>query len=209
MRNYTDKQLLDRFRSLQSASERALGLPKNLIIGVRSQADTPDAFDDKIYVFINGEFKLVAQCTTNPGAPVLLGGWKKYNSKGAAILKADEIYYDAFRKSNPKLGIPLHNGKMTALIQVKKMLYYRDGNNDNKIDETGTIYFDNYATNIHFNNYDLWTKIKNTLIGGWSAGCQVLNDAEKYRQLLDLFEDEPITYCLLKEFVPTVSENFA
>lgn len=202
VKNYTDNQILDRVKSLKSYNV-SRKLPKYLIVGIRSNEDTPDAFDDKIYLYIDGVFQLVANCTTNPGVPILLGGWRKYNSKGAALLKSDEIYYDAFEKSNPKgnPAIPLHNGKMTALIQMLPMLYYRDGNNNNKNEEVGTIYKGNYSTNIHFNNYDLKTKILNTVVGGWSAGCQVLNQVDKYIKLLSLIPiGVKVTYVLLKEF---------
>lgn len=197
MRNYTDKELIERVKVLPSYN---WVIPKYLIIGVRSKEDTPNVFDDKMYVFIDGVFKMVASCTTNPGSPTLLGGWKKYNKNGAAILKSDEIYYDAYRKSNGG-SIQHHNGKMPCLRQVSKMFYFRDGNNNNKSDEVGDLYFDNYSTNIHFNNYDLKTKIIGTFVNGWSAGCQVLNNAEQYNELLSLMpEKESITYCLLKEF---------
>lgn len=195
---YTNKQLLDRVVSLPSFNKE-IGIPKNLIIGIRSAEDKADEFDDKMYVFIDGNFKLVTSCTTNAGKSVLLGGWKLYNPKGVAVVKSDEIYYDAYKKSNGTT-IPHHRYKMPCLSQVKEMKYFRDGDNDEKTEEQGLVYVGNYATNIHFSNYNLFTKIKTTIIGGWSAGCQVLNDPDKYRELLALFNDEPITYCLLKEF---------
>lgn len=192
---YTDNQLLERVKSFK----RYNGIPKNLIIAIRSKADTPNVFDDKMYVYINGVFQMVASCTTNPGGPILTGGWKKYNKKGAAVLKADEIYYDTYRKSNG-VTIPHHHGKMPCLRQVLPMAYYRDGNNDGKTDAIGAIEIANNSTNIHFNSYNIWNKLKTTIIGMWSAGCQVLNDSNEYNRLLSLFGNEPITYCLLNEF---------
>jgi len=195
---YTDNQLIERFKSLPSYNA-AKGIPHNLVIGVRSAEDIADAFDDKIYVYVDGKFQLVANCTTNPGKSVLLGGWKSYSKLGAAIVKADEIYYDAYKKSNGK-DIPHHKYKMQCLSQVKPIKYYRDGDNDAKTEEIGSVYFANYATNIHFNNYDLWTKIKGLFVGAWSAGCQVLNEADKYRKMLEVIDNDFVTYCLLKEF---------
>lgn len=192
---YTDNELLSRVKSLP----RYKGMPKNLIIAVRSKSDTPNVFDDKMYVYINGVFQMVASCTTNPGGPILTGGWKKYNNKGAAVLKADEIYYDTYRKSNGTT-IPHHHGKMPCLRQVLPMAYYRDGNNNSKTDAVGAIEIANNSTNIHFNSYNIWNKLKTTIIGMWSAGCQVLNDSNEYNRLLNLFSNEPITYCLLNEF---------
>ena len=192
---YSDSELLNRVKSLP----RYRGMPKNLIIAVRSKTDTPNVFDDKMYVYINEKFVMVTSCTTNPGAPILTGGWKKYNKKGAAVLKADEIYYDTYRRSNGTT-IRHHNGKMPCLRQVKPMAYYRDGNNDTKTDTVGNIEIANNSTNIHFNSYNIWNKIKTTIVGVWSAGCQVLNDSNDYNRLINLFGDEPVSYALLNEF---------
>jgi len=196
MRTFTDAELIDRMKALPSFK----GIPKNLVIGVRSKDDATNIFDDKLFVYINKEFRLVASCTTNPGGPILMGGWKKFNSDGAAILKADEIYYDAYLKTDGSKERPHHNGKMQCLRQVKPMYYYRDNDNDGKAEEIGKKYFANYGTNIHFNSYNIWNKIKNQFIGDWSAGCQVLNVSDEYIKLLSLMDNDFITYCLLKEF---------
>jgi hypothetical protein len=199
VRNYTSKQLLDKVKSLPSFNSKR-GIPKNLIIAVRSNEDTPDVFDDKMYMFLNGTFQFVTSCTTNPGGPVLLGGWRKYNKLGAAVLKSDEIYYDAYMKSNGT-SIRHHNGKMPCLRQIKSMKYHRDGDNDNKSEELGQVYIDNYATNIHLNSYNFLNKLVRQFIGEWSAGCQVLNVAQDYTRMLSIYPfNEPITYSLLKEF---------
>lgn len=196
MRNYTDEELLNRMKSLPSFKF----MPKQLVIGVRSKDDQTNIFDDKLYVFINKEFKLVTSCTTHPGGPILMGGWKKFNKDGAAILKTDEVYHDAYLKTDGSAQRPHHNGKMQCLRQVKPMYYFRDSDNDGKAEEIGQKYFANYQTNIHFNSYNLWNKIKNQFIGDWSAGCQVMNDSEDYNKFLSLFDSDFITYCLLKEF---------
>ena len=80
------------------------------------------------------------------------------------------------------------------------MAYYRDGNNDTKTDTVGQIEIANNSTNIHFNSYNIWNKIKTTIVGVWSAGCQVLNDSNDYNRLINLFGDEPVSYALLNEF---------
>ena len=199
VKDYTDLEILDRVKSLPSCI-KTKALPQYLVVGIRSNEDEPNKFDDKIYLFINGQFCLVTSCTTNAGTPSLLGGYKKYNSKGAAVIKSDEIYYDAFQKSDGK-KVPHHSGKMQCLRQIKSIKYYRDGNNNSKIDEVGEIELANNSTNIHFNNYDLTTKLIGQVIGGWSAGCQVLNIGEDYNKLLELIPYEiKVTYALLKEF---------
>jgi hypothetical protein len=201
VKNYTDQQILDRIKSLPSY-DPVRGIPSNTIVEIRSTEDTPNIFDDKMYPYKDGTNWFVTSCTTNPGGPVLKGGWRKYNSKGAAVLKADEIYYDAYRKSDGKT-IRHHNGRMPCLRQVKPMKYYRDGNNDGKTDAIGSIEVANNSTNIHFNSYSVFDKIKNSVtsvIGWWSAGCQVLNVEEDYERLYNLYDDKPITLILLNEF---------
>lgn len=194
VKNYKTKQLLDKVKSLSSYKEIPEG---HWIIAIRSEEDEFDTFDDKLYLFKGEKFIMVTSCTTNPGGPILVGGWKKHNALGAAVIKSNEWYYDAY-----KYG--LHNGKMLALRQVKKMKYFRDNNNNRMIDESGTIYTDIYNTNIHFNSYDVFDKINNTvkkLIGSWSAGCIVLNNEPDYVNLIHKVKDDPfVSLVLIKEF---------
>lgn len=197
VKNYTDKQLIQRMKSLDSF----LYVPKGLhIIAVRSEADTPDVYDDKLYMFIGEKFVGVMPCTTNSGSYGLLN-YFKWNSKGTAIIKFDEVYYNAFMKSDGK-RVRHHNGKVQCLRQIAPLKYYRDRNKDLKVDECGEIYEGNAATNIHPNSYKYRTGIRSWLIGGWSVGCIVVNDLTKYWQLLmaKAVYNEAITLTGLKEF---------
>lgn len=198
VKSYTDKQIFDRIKSLPSYNPKR-GIPDDTVVLIMSNEDTPNIFDDKLYPYIDGVNPFVASCTGNAGGPILTGGWKKYSSKGAAIIARDEIYYDAYRKSDGK-AIRHHNGKMPCLRLVGNLKYYRDNDNDNKAEQLGEPIIANYATNIHLNSYNLWNKVVNTVIGNWSAGCIVLNNAEQYRRLLDIFNDNPITLVVLNEF---------
>lgn len=194
VRNYTDEELITKVKSLPTFKS----IPKDYWLSlVRSQEDSFNTFDDKVYLFKGEKCELVSSCTTNPGGPVLVGGWKKYNKVGAAVIKSNEWYYDGL-----KYG--LHNGKMPALRQVKNFKYYRDGNNDKKIDEVGTIYEAVYNTNFHFNSYSVFDKIKNdvkSLIGEWSAGCIVCNVEDKYEEIINKTKSQAgVSFCLLKEF---------
>lgn len=195
---YTDSQLLNRVKSLPSYDPKR-GLPKQLFIGVRSKAGEPNKFNDKFYLYIDGVFILVSTGTTHPGAPILLGGWKEYDKRGAAIIKSDELYYDSHKKSDGK-KVRHHKDKLPCLRQVGKMLYHRDNNNNDKVEEYGDVYLENNSTNIHLNNYDIFTKVKMIFIGNWSAGCPVLNEADKYRLMLDSVNDDYVSFCLLNEF---------
>lgn len=163
------------------------------LIGVRSKADLPDQFDDKIYLIneinpVKHRF-IETTCTTNPGLY-----WLKnfLNSKGTAVLKPNQ-YINTWQ-----LG--LHKGIYTALVQRKPVTVYRDTNKDNKSDEKGmkedTGYF---GINIHRANSSIMSKV----INQWSAGCQVINDPVSYENIMQECRDSGLkefTYTLLREF---------
>jgi hypothetical protein len=212
VRKYTDKDLLEGSMLVEGFK----GFPKGrFIIGVRSQEDTSNVYDDKFYEYENiGEeftmdpskmlFIRVLTGTTNPGIKILKGGFKSFNPKGAAVLKSNMWYYNVW-----KYG--MHRGKMPALRQRgAEVIVYRDGDMDGKSEELGEPISGWYGINYHMNTYDfsdanldktIWT------IGGWSAGCQVTNEREEYLDQMEWYEDalnsgkqKFVTYCLLREF---------
>ena len=127
VRNYTSTELLNKAKSLKSFK----AIPDGYwFLGVRSNEDAPNVFDDKGYLFRNEQFIKVFPMTTNAGTPYLQGGFLKYNKVGTAHVKANEWYYDLW-----KYG--LHRGKMPALVQVGNILIFRDGDMDNKAEEIG------------------------------------------------------------------------
>lgn len=191
MKNYTDKELLDRVKTLKSYTH----IPELLLIGVRSKADIFNQYDDKFYFYWNRVFITHTTGTTNPGSFSLLGGWKSTNKIGSAIVKSDEIYYDVY-------GYGLHKGKMPALRQIGNMKYFRDNDNDKFSEEIGKEYSGNFATAFHFNDYNIVSKTLKILIGGWSEGCQVANVSEPYNKIINLVKSEKkkVSYALLKEF---------
>ena len=201
VRKYTDKQLLDRVKQLSNYSAIPNG---RWILGVRSNEDMPNYFDDKFYEFEGEKFIRVVTGTTNPGLSILKGGYKHYNKLGAAIVKSDKWYYNVW-----KYG--LHKGKMPALLQIgAKIDVYRDGDNDSKSEELGAAISGWYGINYHTNTYDFRQgslKLTKSSIDGWSAGCQVINEREKYMQQMEWYEaaakskkQEYVTYCLINEF---------
>lgn len=189
VRSYTDKELLDKVKSLPTFK----GFPKDYwILGVQSLEDTFNTFDDKFYVFKGEKFIMVTSGTTNSGSSGLLN-YMKYKLSGTAIWKTNIIYYGLLRGG-------LHKGKMKALRMVKAIYHYRDTNLDKKSDEVGPVYFKNIYANFHFNSYKRGG-IKKWLIGGWSLACQVCNDEEDYYKIIDLcYGQDETTYCLIKEF---------
>ena len=190
VRSYTSEQLLNKVKSLPSFKAFPQGY---WILGVRSNEDEPNKFDDKFYIFRAEEFIKVTSGTTNPGTPILQGGYLKYNKVGAAVVKADEVYYDVW-----KFG--LHQGKMHALKQVGNFIVYRDGDKDGKSEEIGApITGSGYGINFHTCSY--LEKVIGENIGSWSAGCQVVNNTEQYYMIINLIKNQNrITYCLLNEF---------
>jgi hypothetical protein len=192
--NYTDEQLLNKVKSLPDFQY----IPQDYwAIFVASKGDKPDAFDDYCFVYKAEKFQFLSTCTTNPGVPILTGGWKKYTKTGAALIKRNQWMYGCF-----KFG--LHAGKMRALRQIKNIWYHRDNDNDNKSEQLGKPEFALYNTNIHSNSYKLFQKVKvimGTIIGLWSAGCLVLNQQKPYEDLINLTEKQPnFTAVIIDEF---------
>ena len=191
VRPYTDRQLLER---IEAIGGRVPNRGKYLIIGVQSQEDSFNLFDDKFYVFDGNEFKDVSTGTTNPGKTALLY-YDKYNLPGSAVWKTDEYYKDLY--------VPgLHKRKMKALRQSKPILYYRDSDKDQKAEEQGTLFNGVIYANMHGVSYNPYSSIIKTRIGGWSFGCQVWNKMSDYRNMIKATWNRgtAVDYCLLKEF---------
>jgi hypothetical protein len=187
VKNYTDSQLLNKVKSLPSFN----GFPQDFwILGVQSEEDTFNVFDDKFYIFKGQQFIMVTSGTTNAGKNGLMN-YDDYNSEGVAVIKTNEFYYNVW-----KFG--LHKGKMEALKQVRPFLISRDGDKDQKIEEGLSIPVI-CGINFHANTYDFDIKEVKKFIGGWSLGCQVVN--AKYKEIIQLLKPQKIvSYCLLKEF---------
>jgi hypothetical protein len=183
VRNYTTKQLLDRYKSLDTFKY----VPKDIhLILVRSSEDGNDIPDDKCYVFNHEECIDVIPCTTNKG------------NQGTAVMLSNHINYDAH-----KFG--LHRKKMRALRQIKEIPYQRDLTKDGKTNPTGTILKNIIFMNIHGMTYIKGSRIKATKIGGWSEGCLALADNEKYEKMIDMTEhQEAVTSVVLDEWTPKI-----
>ena len=192
VRSYKDDQLLTKVKSLKSFKN----IPEGYwLLGVRSNEDAVDKFDDKVYLFKGETFIMVTSCTTNPGLPVLKGGFLKYNKLGAAVVKADEWYYNVWTYG-------LHMGRMPALKQVGNFIVYRDGNMNGKSEEIGKpIVGAGYGINFHAATYDNNFRGIQEKIGNWSAGCQVVNNKQKHLEIIKLVKAQRrISYVLLNEF---------
>ena len=179
VRNYTNLELLNHVKK----QETFLYIPHDLwILGVRSQEDLTDKFDDKFYIFRGEQFLMVTSGTTNEGL------------KGTAVVASNRWNYEVY-----KYG--LHRGKMKALKQVKSIPYYRDLNHNGKTDSKGKLHVDIIGVNFHGSTYiEGSTKVVEN-IGPWSEGCQVCNRNSDYEKIIKLVKNQPyVTYCLIDEF---------
>ena len=201
VRSYKDSELLEKAKALPNFKK----IPKNRwILGVRSNEDVYNSYDDKFYEFEGEKFIRVLTGTTNAGAGVLRGGFLKYNKKGVAVLKAEEWYYNVW-------SYGLHRGKMPALLQRgRRVKVFRDGNKNKSIEEIGEPELGWFGINYHTNTYNFSLKslkVVNWLIGYWSAGCQVINNRREYIKQIEYYKQAHengtqimVSFCLVNEF---------
>lgn len=200
VKKYSDSQILNRIASLPSFK----GFPSGrYIVGIQSIEDAFNRFDDKFYLFENTgskftkdktlqKFIMVTSGTTNAGVNGLMK-YDDYNPHGVAVIKTNEVYYDAWIYG-------LHRGKIQALRQHKPFLISRDGDKDQKVEEGVSIPV-MCGINFHSNTYNLASKEVKEVIGAWSLGCQVCNNMTDYLKIIELCKPQKVvTYILLKEF---------
>lgn len=170
--------------------------PCNLnIIGIRNNNSEVDKFNDWLILFWrrSGIFYLGAYpITTLPGKYYLIN--KLLNKKGAAILVPGQ-YQGAYQ-------IRKHRGKYDALVQVKPVKVYRDGNKDYKFDFVVTsIDTGLFGMNIH----RAYKKGKAPKVGRTSAGCQVFQCTKDFHEFMHYCHSSSdawgnsFTYTLLEE----------
>lgn len=193
VRKYTTSELLAQVKKAGNYN----GIPNDWwILGVRSNEDSYNVYDDKFYIFKGSVCHFVLTGTTNSGSYGILN-FPKWNKKGVAHIKANEWYYNVWKRG-------LHNGRMPALRQHGPFKVYRDGN---KTKALGDVPKDSWSLeynkglNFHANNYNLNSKTLTWLIGGWSTGCQVVNNVSGYKTFLEQSKpQDTFTYCLIDEF---------
>jgi hypothetical protein len=194
VRSYTAAQLLSRVAELDGFK----GFPEGYwFIGVRSQEDSFNRFDDPLYVFLGNLFVVVVPFTTNAGSKGLKE-FHTYNKEGVAVLKSDTIIYDFWKRG-------LHRGKVMAYRQDKVFPYYRDNNYNEKNEEIGEVHNNIIYANFHPSSYITGQDIDKEYINGWSLACQVTANRKDFDTIMALTtEQKHITYALLQEFTPVL-----
>lgn len=144
------------------------------IVGVRNSTTgdkVTNVFDDLLTLSYkeNGVWKYFEwSCTTDPGKKGIL---ETKNKSGIAILVEGQ-----YRGSH---SIGLHQGKYSALKQIKNVKVYRDANRDMLYDEN-KIEEGVFGINIHKAGAD------STYVENWSMGCQVFKKSAEFDEFMKI-----------------------
>lgn len=196
VRPYSDSEILERVEQIGGTIPNE---GKYLIIGIQSNEDAFNRFDDKFYVFDGPVFKQVSTGTTNAGKTALLF-FRDYKLPGAAVWQTDKWYPDLYKRGMHKASRA--DGGMRALRQSQPIYFYRDSDGDQFAEEQGELFHEIIYANMHGVDYNPYSDISRETIGGWSFGCQVWNRMGDYRQMINAVwsRNLPVDYVLLKEF---------
>ncbi len=161
------------------------------LVGIRSNADAYDKFDDMFILITNGTLKYF-KGTTNPGGKVLSGGFTEFDPKGAAVLVPGQY------KSHAQ---GLHQKQYNAGRQTAGDVSVLRDNNLDKIAgnvNTGKI-TGKYGINIHRAD----ASRVSTNVDTWSAGCQVFADPTNFNEFMGAWTasgKKIVQYTLLLQF---------
>lgn len=166
--------------------------PFNLnIIGIRSDDDTPNVFNDLV-CFIwkyKGQWSIIKfKATTDPGTYYLNN---PLSVDGTAIVKEGQ-YRSLWKKG-------YHQGKYLALKQNKEITVYRDNNKDDNHDYNSPEKTGMFGINMHHAGKD------STQVGKWSAGCQVIANLSEWNIAINIVNEavenwgDGFSYTLLQE----------
>lgn len=175
-----------------SVFESAGGYDLN-IVGIRSTQVDQESFNDWITVFYmqDGRWNYFAfPGTTDPGTFYLQ---HPLNVTGTAILKPGQY------RGSHKIG---RHKNYKALQQRNAVTVFRDDDRDGYLNTAGMAEDSGvFGINIHRSN----AHRPSTVIGKWSAGCQVLQDPAHFGFLMELCElsaaryGNSFSYTLLEE----------
>lgn len=144
------------------------------LVGIRDLSQ-PNTFNDTLIYYYwdkNGSLisKEVKKFTTDPGVNSLT---KPVNYKGCAIL-CEGWHRKIWVKGK-------HKGQYDAFVQYAPVKVYRDNNKDSTFDlDPHSIEEGVFGINLHRAN----ANAESTIVGGWSAGCQVVANPDDFNDLL-------------------------
>jgi hypothetical protein len=162
------------------------------IIGIRSNDQTPETFDDAIIFFRYDGLKWDwMQCdgTTDPGLYYLKNPLR---SDGTIIMMPGH-YPNLYKRG--------HHKSEEAFRQIGSAMYIRDNNKDGYLDLAlmnvpgKPFVADNVYTNLH----DAHEQYKLEKIGKYSAGCQVVADSDEFDIALSWGNDQ-VKHCGVNKF---------
>lgn len=184
MRNYSTQEVIDQILA-KGYTFFDEGLDYNLnIIGIRAKSPIVNTFCDPICVIYrdpNSKYGLGMvsfPATTDPGLYYM--NHPMMPSFGTAIMVPGQ-YKGAYAKG-------LHEG-YPALVQQKPIAFYRDTNNDNRLDmDPNKISWGVYGVNIH--HAGVWS----TQVNNWSAGCLVFSKLADFNIFMELVDKSIALY---------------
>lgn len=188
----------DQLITMMSRAKDFIKVPDDYhIIGVRANEEDRklNKFSCTFHLMHGSKLVLSTSGTTVCGKPALKGGFKRFNSKGVAVLMANRVY-------NGVWIFGKHRGWMEALRQLGSSVWvFRDGDLDDLAEETGKPEKGFFGINFHTASKNYFKNLVVKFINGWSYGCQVANRTRDYRRILKLCKPQKrVTYTLLDEF---------
>lgn len=169
------------------------------IIAVRTNLQVPDVFNDILFIvykFAGKENLFTATITTEPGVYYQK---QLLNPKGCWVMMPNQMI-DAYTPG-------LHQGKADhrCLKSVGKIYGLREDDADGIIgNDKDAIVGWQEGTSIGANIHGSKKDGESTVVGQWSAGCQVHSNWEKKEEMMDICEKmypklSRFTYTLLTE----------
>ena len=144
------------------------------IIAVRNLENNANQYDDKLHVCYlseDGHWREdIFQVSTDPGRYWL----EKEDYKACAVYAHPQQARGAYQ-------VGKHRGKYEALVQWRPVLYWRDGNKDEKADYGGEVFKDIIGLNIHRRSIH-----DSDEVNKYSAGCIVFSKMAEWEAFMEL-----------------------
>lgn len=144
------------------------------IIAVRNLENNANQYDDKLHVCYlseDGHWREdIFQVSTDAGRYWL----EKEDYKACAVYAHPQQARGAYK-------VGMHRGKYEALVQWRPVLYWRDGNKDEKADYGGEVFKDTIGLNIHRSSIH-----DSDEVNKYSAGCIVFSKMAEWKAFMEL-----------------------